>query len=484
MGSMTETPYDLLVRGGEVVTETTQELLDVAVAGEKIALIERPGVLDGQARTVIDASDRLVIPGGVDPHVHYNLGFGPVRAESQDFSPAAAFGGTTTVIDFALQEPPGSLNEAITDKKAEAAGRMAVDYGLHAIVTGPDVSFEVIDEIGGVIRDGIPTVKTFMTYHWIVDDGHRWGIMSEVAANGGMSVVHAEDDAIANWLTKKYLREGKRHGAYIVETRNALVEEAAIRRAMLLAERAGSALYVLHMAAGAGVLALAEGRARGLPFYGETLTPYLSFTADALWRDDKRGLLWNNFPTPKYQEDQDLLWQALGDGRLQAVGSDHFSTTVSDHYDKMGTTVDQMQAGHANVELRLPVVFHEGVGRERISVNRFVEVVATNPAKIMGLYPQKGTIAVGSDADIVVFDPKRTWTVHHEDLHMRADYSCWEDWEIQGKVETTILRGSVLVRDGRFSGSKSGGRFLPRSLPAEIITPSPNCSSRRLATPR
>jgi dihydropyrimidinase len=464
--------YDLLIKGGRVVTAAASETLDVAVVGERVAALGVPGTLGMDAGTVIDASDRFVMPGGVDPHVHYNLAFGPVRSESYEFSPAAAFGGTTTVIDFALQEPPKSLNQAIEEKKAEADGQMAVDYGLHAIVTGPDVSFDVMGEIGTVIREGIPTIKTFMTYGWMVDDGYRWGVMNEVAANGGMSVVHAEDDAIANWLTKKYVREGKTHGAYIVETRNPLVEEAAIRRAMLLAERAGSPLYILHMAAGSGVQALAEGRSRGLPFYGETLTPYLSFTADALWDDASRGLLWNNFPTVKYQEDQDVLWDALSDGRLQAVGSDHFATSVSDHYEKMGTTIDQMQAGHANVELRFPLVFHLGVVGKRMSENRFVEVVSTNPAKLMGLYPQKGTLEVGSDADIVVFDPNHIWRVHHEELHMSSDYSCWQTWEIQGKVQTTILRGSVLVLDGRYVGSKGGGKFLPRRLPADVVKPS------------
>jgi dihydropyrimidinase len=463
--------YDLLVHGGTVVTPTTTERLDVAVQGERISAIDQPEVLGTDAKTVLDATGCLVIPGGVDPHVHYSLAFGPVRSESQDFSAAAAYGGTTTVIDFALQQAPKTLHEAIQDKQAEAAGRMAVDYGLHAILTGPDVSFEVLEEIGPVVREGIPTIKTFMTYGWMLDDGYRWGIMQEVAAAGGMSMVHAEDDAIANWLTRKYLRDGKTHGAYIVETRNALVEEAAIRRAMLLAERAGSALYILHMAAGSGVLALAEGRSRGLPFYGETITPYLSFTADALWDDDRQGLLWNNYPTPKYQQDQELLWQALADGRLQTVGSDHFATTVADHYDKMGSTVDRMQAGHANVELRLPVTFHLGVQQGRMSVNRFVEVVATEPARIMGLYPQKGTLAVGSDADIVVLDPNRTWAVHHQDLHMSADYSCWDGWELHGKVVTTILRGSMLVHDDRFVGSRSGGRFVARTLPSEITTP-------------
>ena len=456
--------YDLIVRGGTVVTPLSTALLDVAVSGETIAAIEGPGTLGTEAARVIDADGCYVIPGGVDPHVHYNLGFPPVVSESQDYSPAAAYGGTTTIIDFALQEPPKSLHEAVEDKKQQAAGRMAVDYGLHAICSGPEIAFEVMDEVADIVRSGLPTIKSFTTYGWMTDDGHRWGLIQKVAEAGGMSVIHAEDDEIATWNTKKYLREGKTHGAYIAETRDSLVEEAAIRRVMLLCERAGSPLYILHMAAGAGVAALNEGRAKGLPFYGETLTPYLSFTSAELWDDSRRGLLWNNYPTIKSQADQDVLWEAVVDDRLQVVSSDHFSLTSTDRYEKMGATVDSLQAGQSGVELRIPVLFHLGVQNGRLSLNRFVELVSTNPAKIHGLYPAKGTLAVGSDADITVIDPNRRWTVHHEDLHMIADFSCWEGWELDGKVTTTILRGSVLVDDGQFVGSKTDGRFVPRTL--------------------
>jgi dihydropyrimidinase len=460
--------HDLLIRGGTVVTASAAEPLDVAVDGETIAALERPGALT-EARRVIDADGSLVLPGGVDPHVHYSLSFGPVTAESQEYSHAAAVGGTTTVIDFALQEPPTSLHDAIEAKKAEAHGRMAVDYAFHAILAGPEISFEVMEEIGDVIRAGIPTIKTFTTYGWMTDDGHRLGVMEQVAEHGGMSVVHAEDDDIANWLTKKYVRDGKTHGAHIAETRGPIVEEAAIRRAMLLAEHTGSPLYVLHMAAGSGVLALAEGRGRGLPFYGETLTPYLSFTAEKLWDDEGRGLLWNNYPVLKQREDQDVLWAAVADDRLCTVASDHFALTAADKYEKMGTTVESLMAGWPNVELRLPVTYHLGVAEGRISLRRFVELVASNPAKLMGLYPRKGTVAVGSDADLVVLDPDRRWTVRGENLAMSSDYTPWEGWELQGKVTTTLLRGSVIVEDGTFVGSASQGLFLERALPADVL---------------
>lgn len=460
--------YDLLVLGGTVVTPTSAEPRDIGVGSGQVVAVDSPGALGTEAATVVDASGCLVIPGGVDPHVHYSLGFGEVHAEPQEYSPAAAFGGTTTIIDFAFQDSSCTLHEAVAAKKEEAAGRMAVDYSFHALLAG-NPSFEVIEEIGDVIRGGIPTIKTLTTYGWMSDDGHRFGIMSEVAEHGGLSIVHAEDDDIARWLTAKYLREGKTHGAYIAETRGPLVEEAATRRALLLAERTGSPLYVFHIAAGSAAVALAETRARGFPAYGETIAAYISFTADKLWDDENRGLLWNNYPVIKYQEDQDVLWQSIANDSIQVVSSDHFGTTAADRYELMGTTVDSLQAGQASVEMRVPVLFHRGVQEGRIGLTRFVELASTNAAKIMGLYPRKGALEPGSDADIVVIDPNRTWTVRHEDHHMIADYNCWEGWELRGKVMTTILRGTVLVDDGQWVGPKAAGQFLSRTLLPEIV---------------
>jgi dihydropyrimidinase len=461
--------YDLVVHGGAVVSPSGVENLDIGVEGERIAAVVPVGALESEGRTVIDATGCFVIPGGVDPHVHHSLGFGAVRAEPQKYSPAAGFGGTTTIIDFAFQEGDQTLHDAVAEKKEEASGEMAVDYGFHALLSA-NPSFEVLDEIGDVIRNGVPTIKALTTYGWMSDDGHIWGMMNEVAENGGLSIVHAEDDAIANWLTQKYLREGKTHGAYIAETRGPLVEEAAVRRMILLAERSGSPLYVFHVAAGSAALAIGEARARDVPIYGETLIAYLSFTSDKLWDDEGRGLLWNNYPVIKSQEDQDILWQTISDDRLQAVSSDHFATSAADRFERMGTTIDSLQAGQASVEMRVPVLFHLGVHEGRIGIGRFVELISTNPAKIMGLYPRKGVIAVDSDADLVVIDPNRTWTVHAADHHMSSDYNCWEDWELRGRITTTVLRGTLLVEDGAWVGPKGGGRYVERHLLPEVAS--------------
>lgn len=458
--------HDLVIENGTVVTEDGPIEADLAIVGEHIAAITPGGAVRAPAARVIDASGMLVLPGGVDPHVHYDLEALGARSESADFSIAAVYGGNTTVIDFAFCVPPMSAREAIAARRASFEGRMAPDWGLHVILAG-EIPFEVIDEIGDIVRAGVPTIKTMTTYGWMCDDGHRWGVMNAVAEAGGLSVIHAEDEAIANWLTKKYVREGKTHGAYIGETRPSLVEEAAIRRALLLAERSGCALYVLHMAAAAGVDALSESRARGVPCYGETLTPYLSFTADVLWSD--RGLLYNNYPTIKAQADQDVLWAALCDGRLQAVSSDHFLIKAVDRNTKMGVTIEDLQCGQAGVELRMPVLYTLGVGSGRLDLQGFVDLVATNPAKLMGLYPRKGTLAVGSDADVVVFDPEKRWTVDLDALHMDSDYNCWEGWELQGKPRTIVLRGAVIIEDERVVGSRSRGSFLVRAIPREVL---------------
>ncbi len=472
--------YDLLVLNGTVVSPTESAELDVAVSGETIAAVGPRGTLGTEARQVVDADGCLVIPGGIDPHVHYAMNFEHILlTEGPPFSFAAALGGNTTVIDFVFQEPPQGLMDAIADRKKEFAGEMAIDYSLHAILT-KNFSFDVVEEIGDAIKSGIPTIKTMMTYGYMTDDGQRWGAMNEVARHGGMSVVHAEDDAIANWLTAQYIREGKTHGAYICEVRGPIVEEAAVRRAMFLAERAGSPLYILHMAAGSGIEALAESRSRGLPFYGETLSAYLSFTQDDIWDEtpievngtiyNARGCLYNNYPTPKFAEDRDTCWQAITDGRLQVVATDHALVSLKDRFETMSTTIDNMQAGQAAVELRIPLLYDQGVNKRRFSANRWVELISTNPAKIMGLWPRKGQIAEGSDADIVVFDPNKSWTVRWQDLHMSTEYNCWDGWELTGKVRDTILRGSVIVDNEEWIGDKGGGRFIPRTLLPEVVS--------------
>ena len=472
--------HDVLITGGTVVSAHGESKLDVSIDGEKIAGLHEPGE-GGQARRVIDATDCLVIPGGIDPHVHYDLDFqGLLTTESADYTHAAVHGGTTTLIDFAFQEQLG-LADTVAHRRSVLEGRMATDWSLHAALTR-EFTFEHIEEIGDVIRSGVPTIKTLTTYGWMSDDGRRYGAMCEVAEHGGMSLAHCEDDAIANWLTGKYQREGKTHGAYVSETRGPLVEEAATRRVLFLAERAGSPAYIIHIAAGAAMDAVTEHRSRGLPVYGETLTVYLSFYQDNMWDDTPlmvdgeewgpRGLLYNNFPTPKFKEDRDHLWEGIIDDRLQVVGTDHCSTTLKDRMEVMGRTMDSMQAGQSAAEIRVPHLYTTLVASGKASASRWVELISTNPARIMGLAPAKGEIAVGADADVVVFDPNRKWTVDWRELHMSVPYSCWDGFEMAGKARDVMLRGELLVENENYVGSKTSGRFIPRTLdPAFMANP-------------
>jgi dihydropyrimidinase len=472
--------HDTLIRNGTVVTEHGVEELDVAIEHETIvALLPRDGE-PPEAREVIDATGRLVLPGGIDPHVHYEVvsSHGTVVSESADNSIAAAVGGNTTVIDFAFHEEQPTTHAAVDERMEKLNGRMAVDFGLHIILTGAP-SFEVLEEIPDLVRMGFPSFKTFTTYRWIMDDGYRFGVMRAVAEAGGMSVIHAEDDALIGWLTKKYQREGKTHGAYISETRNALVEEAAVRRAVLLAERAGSPLYVLHVGAGDAADAIGDARRRGVPCFGEALIGNLSFTQDNLWDRSPieidgqtfpdRGLIYNNYQDLKTAEDRERLWQALESGSLQAVSSDHFLAKAIDRYTHMGTTIPGVMSGQAAVELRIPVLYTLGVASGRFDLPAFVRLISTNPARIGGLYPRKGTLAPGSDADVLIFDPEARWNVVVDELAMDTDYSCWEGWELQGRVDTVLLRGTVLVRDGAAVPQPPRGRFLERAIEPDLL---------------
>ena len=455
--------HDLLILNGTVVTPAGSEALDVAVDGETIAALGMPGELGTEARKVVDATGCLVIPGGIDPHVHYAMNFeGILTTEGPAVLVRRRPRREHERHRLRLPGAAGGAHRRDRRRARRSSRARWPSTGRSTRSSRKAFSYDDVEEIGQAIRDGIPTIKTMMTYGYMSDDGQRYGAMLEVAEHGGMSVVHAEDDAIASWLTGKYIREGKTHGAYICEVRGPIVEEAAIRRAMFLAERTGSPLYVLHMAAGSGIEALAEGRAQGLPFYGETLSAYLSFTQDDLWDEspievngttyNARGALFNNYPAPKFGPDRDTCWAALADGRLQVVATDHALVSLKDRFETMGTTVDNMQAGQAAVETRIPLLYSEGVAKGRISAERWVELISVNPAKLMGMWPRKGQIAEGADADIVVFDPERRWTVDWRELHMSGGYSCWDGWEVTGKVRDTILRGSVLVEDGEFVG--------------------------------
>lgn len=489
--------FDTVIAGGTVISPTESRRLDVCIRDGRIAALVPAGEATAAAQ-VIDATDCLVVPGGVDTHVHYalhkDLGR-PARnavpdadgrlpnafshTEGPEYSYAAAMGGTTTVIDFAYHEPGRTIKDSIALRRALFDGRMAVDYSMHITMTR-DFDHDDVAQVGGMIADGFPTFKTFMTYATQANDGQRYGLMKEVARHGGMSLVHAEDDAIARWINEEYVRAGKTYGAYVSEVRNAFVEEAGVRRALFIAEEARSSLLILHMASGRAVRALAAAQSRGLPFHGETLIAYLSFTQDNLWEETpvedegqyfgQRGLLYNNYPTLKTSDDRAALWDAITSRDLATIATDHSAGSFEDRYNVMGSSLDGLvQAGQSAAELRMPLAYHLGVNGHGLSVNRWIELVSTNPAKISGLWPRKGELLVGSDADVVVFDPARRWTVDWRDLHNSARYSLWDGQEMVGAVRSTLLQGKTVVSDGRWVGDREGGQFIQRQIPAQLV---------------
>jgi dihydropyrimidinase len=464
---------DLAVVGGQVVSPDLLLEADVGIRDGRIVQLVAPGELTEDVGRRLDATGMYVVPGGIDAHVHFNLKVTDVMSaqSSSAGSRAAAYGGTTTFIDFVLQSGEQSLVAAIEGKHEEIEGeRPHVDYGLHAMLTG-SLPFAVMEEIPEAISGGVSSFKMFTTFSGASasgdlysDDGRIWGVMGAAEAADGIVMVHAEDDCIIDYNVRRLYAAGEQDGRNIPRARPPLAEEAAIRRMLLLSRRSGCPLYIVHVSSASGVQAIGEAKMAGLPVYGEVLHNYLTFTSDDYARED--GLLYHNYPPLKSGGDQSSLWQAVTDSALDTIASDDF--TVPRASKLAGRIVDNVTGGHNGIETRMNVVFSEGVAKGRLSLRRFVETTATNPAKLFGLYPRKGIVAVGSDADLAIIDPAQRVTLRLENLHSDCDYSLWDGWQLHGAVRATVLRGQVLVEDGQWQGPTASGEFVPAGRPAEV----------------
>jgi dihydropyrimidinase len=462
--------FDLLITGGTVVNHWGSAVADVGVLDEKVAAVGTPGALRGAATTV-DAAGMYILPGGVDAHVHFDLSLTDAMSaqSSARGSKAAAFGGTTTFLDFSLQHDDESLVRSIEEKlnvlKAQAP---VTDYGLHAMVTG-NVPFRVMDELPEAISGGVSSIKMFTTFSGasasgdlFSDDGRIWGVMKSVSRHGGIVMVHCEDDCLIRYHVERLYTQGEQDGRNIHRARPEIVEEAAIRRMILLSERSESPLYVVHVSSERGAAAIAEARARRVPVFGEVLHNYLVFTCDDYAREN--GTLYHNYPPLKMPSDREALWRSLADGSLDTVASDDF--TIPRAAKLSGQVVDNVPGGHNGIETRLNVLFSEGVCKGKLSLERFAELTSAGPARLFGLYPRKGAIAPGSDADLVVFDPAAEWTVSLDRLHSDCDYSIWDGRTLRGRVRYTYLRGQPLVADGKWVGNGVVGTFVPAGRPS------------------
>jgi dihydropyrimidinase len=463
---------DLIIRGGDVVTPQGVVRGDVAVAGETIAAISAPGALSGDASTrVIDASGHIVMPGGIDPHVHlHHVWIKPdgtplTTAGPEQVGRAALYGGTTTFIDFAYWRDGLSAQQAIEARDKHFVGKSPCDFAYH-IMLHSEPPPEFSGQLAEAIRAGYPTLKIFTTNILparsgrMIDFGDIWEAFQVLAKEGGLGVIHAEDNDIVMHMYAKLIREGRVGFEHLAEVHNQLSEDLSFRRVLRLAESVpGTALYMMHVSAGTGVAAIAEARAKGLPIYGETLHQYLNYSAEDYKRPN--GQIYHTYPSLKSEEDRKALWDGTASGAIHCIATDELCCTLKDK--TLGNRIDDVTGGNSGVEPRLAVMYTEAVARRGYSLPHYVDLVSSNAAKIMGLYPRKGAIAVGSDADIAILDPARRGKIRAADLH-ETDYTPWEGHDIFAWPVTTMLRGKVMVEHGRYLASPQDGRYLKRKI--------------------
>lgn len=454
---------DLLIRGGTVVTPAGEVQADVAIAGGHIAAVDP---IDEPATRTIDASGMLVLPGLVDAHVHLQLAsWNALTATDWHWGTvAAALGGVTTVIDFAMQSHGRPLMEAVEIRQEQADGNTVIDYGLHMVVT--DTTPDVLREVDEVIGYGIPGFKQFMTYRAndvMSDDDDLLRVFSRVQECGGLPGVHAENASISDGNYARFLEAGLQAPRYHALAKPDYVEGEAVSRALFLAGVAGSRLYIYHLTTEMGVRLVRRARQEGQPVIAETCPQYLTLTRDLLERPD--GVNWLCSPPLRDSGDQRALWEALVDGTVAVISTDEAGFNAADKVRAAATgPLEAIPNGLPGVELRLPVVYTAGVLAGRLSLARFVALNCENPARVFGLYPRKGAIAPGSDADLIVIDPGREVLLDVDTQHMPVDWCAYRGMKVHGYPRYTVARGEVIVRDYAFCGQRGRGTFVPGKI--------------------
>jgi dihydropyrimidinase len=450
-----------LIRNGRVVTAVDDYRADVLVENEVVSTIGAR--LDVEADRVIDADGKLVIPGGIDPHTHMELPFGGTQA-SDDFRTgtiAAAFGGTTTIIDFAVQYKGQALAEGLDNWHAKAEGKAAIDYGFHLIVT--DLEDARVPELYKAMDEGVSSFKLFMAYPgvFLADDATIFRAMSAAGSRGGLICMHAENGIVINEIIKRALAEGRTSPKYHALTRPTVAEAEGVHRAIRIAEMAESPVYIVHLSCADALNQVREARDRGLPAFAETCPQYLFLSIDD-YGEGFDGAKYVMTPPLREKWNQQELWKGLKSDDLQVISTDHCPFCMKEQKELGRDDFSKIPNGAPGVENRMALIYNGGVVEQRISLNRFVELTSTAAAKMFGLFPRKGTIAVGSDADIVIFDPDKEQTFSVKTQHMNADYSAYEGKTVKGVVELVLSRGRVVVENGEFKGKAGGGQFLKR----------------------
>jgi dihydropyrimidinase len=453
----------LLIKNGTILNASDIYRGDIFVERDVITTIGTQ--LTMQADRVIDAAGRYVLPGGIDVHTHLDMPFGGTTS-ADDFESgtiAAAFGGTTSIVDFAIQYRGQSLREAFEAWSRKADGKAAIDYGFHMIIT--ELTDAVEAEMDAMVDQGVTSFKLFMAYPgvFMLDDASIFRAMLRTGQNGGTICMHAENGGVIDVLVKKALAEGKTAPKYHALTRPARAEAEATHRAIALAEMADVPVYIVHLSAAEALEMVTEARDRGLPAYAETCPQYLFLSYDNYEEPGFEGAKYVMSPPLRPKETQDRLWRGLAFNDLQAISTDHCPFCMKEQKVLGHGDFSKIPNGAPGIETRMSLVYDGGVRTGRISLSRWVELTSTSPAKIFGLFPRKGTIAPGSDADIVIFNPERSQRLSVKTLHMKVDYNPYEGRTVQGVSETVISRGKVIVEDGKFTGRAGAGEFLRRS---------------------
>jgi len=451
-----------LIKNGTIITAVDQYRGDVLIQDQRIELIGTS--LDLQADKVIDAAGKFVLPGGIDVHTHLDMPFGGATS-ADDFETgtiAAAFGGTTSIVDFAIQYKGQTLHHAWETWMKKAEGKAVVDYGFHMIMT--DLNDQTEQEMDALVKQGVTSFKLFMAYRGIfmLDDGSIFKALLRTGQNGGTICMHAENGDVIDVLVQRALRAGHTAPKYHALTRPARAEAEATHRAIALAEIADVPVYIVHLSAAEALEMVTEARDRGLHAYAETCPQYLFLSYDNYEEPEFNGSKYVMSPPLRDRAKQAQLWRGLAFNDLQCISTDHCPFCMKEK--RLGEhDFSKIPNGAPGIETRMSLVYDGGVREGRISMNRFVELTSTSPAKIFGLFPRKGTIAPGSDADIVVFDPNRTMTLSAKTLHMNVDYNPYEGRQVTGAADTVLTRGRLIIENGKFVGGKGGGSFLKRS---------------------
>lgn len=470
--------YDLIVKNGTIVTATDTYVADIGIKGEKIVAIGQDLTAigngkKGPAPKVIDARGHYVMPGGIDVHVHLQLPFcGTVSADDfETGTRAAARGGVTTVLDFAGQDKDKGLMAGIENRMKEAEGKVCVDYSLHGMITG--YSDKIRKEFKTLIQRGVTSVKMFTIYEkegWNSDDAAFFSALSESAETGMTIDAHAESEKVMNYLIELYHKQTKQLGAYgHVLSRPNFVEEEAIQRLAKWAEVTRGRLYIVHMSTGEGADQIKAAQERGARVFAETCPQYLVLN-DEVFKDKKNGHLFGTCPQIKKKKDNDRLWKGLIDGEVSVIGTDTCTFTKKQKAMWNGDFT-KIPWGMPGVETLLPSIYTHGVLGKKFDLNHFVRVISTNPARMFGMFPRKGSIAIGSDADLTIFHPTKTKKIDYKELATNCDWSPFQGESLAGFPVWTVSRGEVIVDRGKFVGKVGRGQFIKRAIGEDVFTP-------------